>query len=223
MIRPLALWGPGGERPLSTLPAPLPLDELLPGESPWEVELGFGKGRFLLDQAERHPSRRYLGIEMVGKYFRLALGRAERRGLENLLLIRGEALLVAATVLPRRMAQAVHVYFPDPWPKDRHQKRRLFDVDTVDLLLGLLEPGGKLYFATDHLEYGNQVRQVLEGVPGLTLLERSRAWDGEGRTNYEIKYMREGRPILRLEAIAERIDEHTLHPAGAARVLVGPP
>ena len=128
--------------------AALELDELLPG-GPWEVELGFGKGRYLLRRAEESRERRFLGIEVAGKYYRLAATRAERRGLENLLLIRGEALYALSALLPSGFAEAAHVYFPDPWPKSRHQKRRLFDRETVDLVLGTLARGGRLFFATD--------------------------------------------------------------------------
>jgi tRNA (guanine-N7-)-methyltransferase len=113
---------PGGERLLSEVAVPLELDALVPppdaaarpGE--WEVEIGFGKGRYLLRRALAEPRTRFLGIELAGEYFRLLVARARRRGVQNLLAIRGEAQTVLAAVLPRGFARAVHVYFPDPWP-----------------------------------------------------------------------------------------------------------
>jgi tRNA (guanine-N7-)-methyltransferase len=208
-----------GERelPVDRLPTPLPLDQLLPG-GPWEVEIGFGKGRELLRRAEARPGRRFLGIEMAAEYYRRVRDRARRRSLDNLLLIRGEALYLLAVWLPHGLAEVLHVYFPDPWPKSRHQKRRLIDPESLDLLVGILAPGGVLCFATDHLEYGEAVAALLAAHPGLALERLAGGWREGPRTNYEEKFVRAGRPIVRLEA--RRVGaEETLHPAGRAEVL----
>jgi tRNA (guanine-N7-)-methyltransferase len=204
------------EEPLSRQPAPLPLDRWLPGDRPWEVELGFGKGRYLLRRAESEPRGRFLGVEMVSRYYRMVRRRMRHRGAANLMLLRGEALYLLSAVLPRGIASAVHVYFPDPWPKSRHQRRRLFEADTVDLVLGLLAPGGRLFFATDFLEYGGRVTELLAGHPGLDLM-RLTSWPEGPRTNYELKYEREGRPIVRLEARCR--GPAGLHPEGRWAVV----
>ena len=204
------------EEPLCRLPAPLPLDLWLPGEGPWEVELGFGKGRYLLRRAQGEPAGRFLGVEVVSRYYRLVHRRMRRRGVANLMLLRGEALYLLATALPRAIASAVHVYFPDPWPKSRHQKRRLFEADTVDLVLGLLAPGGRLCFATDHTLYGERVAELLGGHPALEVA-RPQGWPEGPRTNYELKYVREGRPIVRLEARCRAAAG--LHPEGRRAVV----
>jgi len=212
---------------LADLPSPLPLAALVPGPagaegagapsgSPWEVEIGFGKGRYLLSRCLASPERRFLGLEVASEYHRRFVGRARRRGLANWAALRGDALYLAAAVLPAGFAAAVHVYFPDPWPKSRHQKRRLFDPETVDLVLGLLQPGGRLCFATDFLAYGERVAELLAGSPGLAV-ERRGAWEEGPRTNYEAKYEAAGRPILRLEATLT--GPPALHPQGAAAVL----
>ena len=114
MIQPVVVATAAGSRSLAELPAPLPLDELVPGPGPWEVELGFGKGRYLLARAQAEPARRFLGVEVVSKYFRLLTERARRRGLANLLTVRAEALYALAALLPRSFAAAVHIYFPNP-------------------------------------------------------------------------------------------------------------
>ncbi len=194
------------------------LDELLPGNGAWEVEIGFGKGRYLLRRARSHPERRFFGLELVSKYYRLLRDRARRRGAGNLLLARGEALFLLSAVLPAAFASRLHVYFPDPWPKSKHHKRRLFDPETVDLVLGVLRPGGELFFATDFIEYGRQVRELLEGYPGLRLEEHDGPWPDGARTNYEAKYMAEGRPILRLFGRLEGTPG-ILHPSGRAGIL----
>jgi tRNA (guanine-N7-)-methyltransferase len=208
------------DRPLADLPSPLPLDRLVPGSGDWEVEIGFGKGRYLLRRCAESPDRRFLGIELAGEYHGIFAARARRRGLANWLALRGEAQYLIASVLPAGFAAALHVYFPDPWPKGRHHKRRLFEAETVDLVLGLLRRGGRLYFATDYPGYGELVHELLAGYPGLLLARRDGPWDGGPRTNYEAKYEAAGRPILRLEGVLE-VDGRAapLHPAGAAAVL----
>jgi len=220
VIQPVRLSAAAGDRGLVGLPAPLPLDELVPGPGDWEVEIGFGKGRYLLRRCREDAGRRFLGIEVAGEYQTLFVSRARRAGLANWLAIRGEALYLLAAVLPAGFASALHVYFPDPWPKSRHHKRRLFDPETVDLVLRLLRRGGRLSFATDFLDYGERVVEILAGYPGLCFARRDRPWDEGPRTNYEAKYEAEGRPILRLEGVLE-IDgrEAPLHPLGAKAVL----
>jgi len=219
---------PEGERLLSQVAVPLDLDALVPagladaatGAVAWEVEVGFGKGRYLLRRALEEPQTRFLGIELAGEYFRLLVGRARRRGVKNLLAIRGEAQTLLAAVLPRGFARAVHVYFPDPWPKARHERRRLFDAQTVDLVLALLVPGGTLWFATDYLDYGEAVAALLASHPAATVHRRPTGWEEGPRTNYEAKYIAEGRPILRLEVTWKGGEGvAALHPEGRRRVL----
>jgi tRNA (guanine-N7-)-methyltransferase len=208
------------DRTLAGFPSPLPLDELVPGSGEWEVEIGFGKGRYLLRRCEQDPLRRFLGIELAGEYHGIFVERARRRGLANWIALRGEAEYLLSSVLTAGFAAAVHVYFPDPWPKGRHRKRRLFDAETVDLVIGLLRGGGRLYFATDFLDYGELVCGLLAGYPGLRLTRRDRPWEEGPRTNYEAKYEAEGRPILRLEgALAVDGRSAPLHPEGAEAVL----
>lgn len=206
---------------LSDVDGPLHPDALIPEPNgPWEVELGFGKGRFMLRSALAHPERRFLGVEVVSKYYRLLERRARRQGADNLLVVRGEALYLLSTVLPPGFASVLHVYFPDPWPKQRHHKRRLFDPETVDLVIGVLKPGGKLCFATDFLEYGERVYKILQDVPGLTLERRDAPWPDGARTNYEAKYIEEGRPILRLEGrMTETPVTERLHPRGTDGIV----
>ena len=193
-----------------------------PDDVPVEVEIGFGKGRYLLARAAAEPERGFLGIESAAAYYGLANQRARRLGIRNLVTLCGEALYLIASCLELARADAVHVYFPDPWPKIRHEKRRLLDAENVDLVLSLLRPHGRLFFATDHLEYGEKVAELLAAHPGLTVESCPGQWPNGTRTNYEMKYEREGRAILRLVATlqADGIGA-ALHPAGRTGVLVG--
>lgn len=224
--RPLASLAPPG-RPLSVdaLNALAPVPGGTAGE--WEIEIGFGKGRYLLERARSEPHRRFLGIELVGQYQRLLLRRARKLGLTNLVACEGEGLYLLSAVLPRHFASAVHVYFPDPWPKTRHQRRRLFDPETVDLVLDLLTPDGRLWFATDHPDYGPAVRQILTDHPALAVTVLDRPWPQGPRTNYEAKYVDEGRPILRLEARLRdgyrEAEADRRHPAGVVGLVAAGP
>lgn len=216
---PVYTLGGGPVLPLHGRPAPPELDSLLAGDAGWVVEIGYGKGRHLLKQSLENPGRRFLGIEIVSKYWRLLGEKAGKRGAANLVNVRGEALSILATALPRGFAAEVHVYFPDPWPKSRHHRRRLFDPETVDLVLGALEPGGRLLFATDFLEYGGLVRAILESHPDLAVTVLPGQWPDGARTNYEAKFIAEGRPILRLEARLKRgASAARLHPVGEQRL-----
>ncbi len=191
--------------------------ELLDGGRSWEVEIGFGKGRYLLARAESDSATRFLGIEVAGEYFGMVCRRMVQRKLENVLLVRGEARACLAAVLPSGFAQMVHVYFPDPWPKGRHAKRRLLQPSTIDLLLRPLKPGGRLYFATDFLDYGREVRALFESHPACRVLIPG-FWPDGARTHYELKYTREGRDILRLEV--ELLEAAGWHPESRLDLLV---
>ncbi|MBP7587706.1 MAG: hypothetical protein KBA72_07115 [Thermoanaerobaculia bacterium] len=219
-LRPLFAADPAlGWAPPEPFPRAVELSSTSTAE-PWEVEIGFGKGRYLLRRAALEPAGRFLGIEIAGEYFRLVARRVARRRLANVVLLEGEAQYLAGAVLPRGFASTVHVYFPDPWPKLRHHRRRLFAPDSLDLVQGLLAPGGRLCFATDFLAYGEQVRELLESHPGTQVTVHEGPWPDGARTNYEAKYIVEGRPILRLEVTFANAAEP--HPRGLLDLLVAP-
>ena len=208
----------GKEQTLAETELPLRLESLgaQPPSADWEVEIGFGKGRFLLEQARSRPEVGFVGIEVSSKYYRHVRDRA--RDLDNLVLLRGEALYLLASVLPTEFASSIHVYFPDPWPKNRHHGRRLFDPESLDLLLRLLQPGGRLIFATDFLDYGEAVRRLLREHPSLCVEDAQDLWGDRPRTHYESKYRREGREIVRVAARLERRSE-LIHPRAGLGVV----
>lgn len=164
--------------------------------APLEVEIGSGKARFLTAAAARQPDHDFLGLELSLAYFRVCRDRVARSGLPNVAVVRADARRFVETSLPETSVAAFHVYFPDPWPKKRHRKRRLLDGVFLDVLARRLLSGGLLRIATDHADYGAGIALSIETVP---LLERL-AWDAlplPPATHYEIKYSAEGRTIWR--------------------------
>lgn len=208
----------GREQGLAETELPLCLRSLFAAaaDDNWEVEIGFGKGKYLLEQARTRPEVGFVGIEVASKYYRRVRDRA--RDLDNLVLLRGEALYLLASVLPAGFARAVHVYFPDPWPKSRHHGRRLFDPESLDLVLRLLRPAGELIFATDFLDYGAMVDELLRQHPRLVVKDAGDSWGNRARTHYEDKYLREGRAIVRIEARLEGAHE-LMHPRAGLGVV----
>jgi tRNA (guanine-N7-)-methyltransferase len=133
---------------------------MFPLAQPLEVELGSGDGSFLAQWAQAHPERDFLGVErLLGRLRKL--GRKGRRlGLVNLRLMRIEASYFLEYLLPAAAAQALHVYFPDPWPKRKHRKHRLVNERFADLAARVLVPDGRVYLRTDDANYFAQMTGV---------------------------------------------------------------
>ena len=187
---------------------PLDFRALFGNDSAVELEIGIGKGRFLLAQAEARPGVNFLGIEWSLKYLRVARDRAERRGLANVRFYRADARHVLADLLPDASVSRVHVYCPDPWPKKRHRKRRLFTAATAAHLGRALVAGGYLDVSTDVLEYFEEIRALIPSHAGLVeAVDPLFPIDGpEGRTSYELKYLALGRTLHRASYARPALD-----------------
>lgn len=161
---------------------------------PVEIEIGSGKGRFLIESAQRHPKVNYVGVEWARKYLRIAHERSLKRELRNIRLVRAEAREFLEFFVPSESTRAFHVYFPDPWPKKRHHKRRLFNPRFLKEVERTLIPGGWLWLATDFRGYFDAISELLAGSDCLH--ETCAEWKGT-KTNYEEKYLAQGRKIFR--------------------------
>ncbi|MDQ7087892.1 MAG: tRNA (guanosine(46)-N7)-methyltransferase TrmB [Acidobacteriota bacterium] len=173
---------------------------------PVELEIGVGKGRFLLLAAAARPETNFIGIEVARAYHEKTLDRLAKRALTNVRLVHGEAGHFVARCLGPASLAAIHVYFPDPWPKKRHHKRRLIRPAVLEHFARVLAPGGLLRVVTDHADYALVIGEVLTAnpefekaaaTPGLWELPGMGDYTTGGVTNFEIKYRREGRPIHR--------------------------
>ncbi len=138
---------------------------------PVELEIGAGDGSFLIQYAARHPERNFLGIERLLGRLRKIDRKARRQGLSNVRGLRLEASYVLRWMIPPGSLTAVHVYFPDPWPKRRHWKRRLVNAEFPQLAALSLLPGGVVYLRTDHVEYAAQMVEVFEAAQQFTRCE----------------------------------------------------
>lgn len=128
-----------------------------------EIDLGCGKGRFLLARAAKNPETNFLGIDRMLRRIRKVDNRARRLDLENVRLLRMEAYYAVAYLVPPAAVDAYYVFFPDPWPKARHEGHRLFNRAFLDALHRTLAPGGVAHVATDHLPYFEQLSGVFAG------------------------------------------------------------
>jgi tRNA (guanine-N7-)-methyltransferase len=147
------------------------LTKLFPKPQPLEVELGSGDGSFLATYAGLHPERNFIGTERLLGRIRKMDRKARRAGLVNLRGVRIESSYFLGFLLPRESAAALHVYFPDPWPKLKHRRHRLVNEAFPALARQALGAGGRVYLRTDHENYFEQMASVFAGSPLFRLTE----------------------------------------------------
>lgn len=141
--------------------------DLFNNTNPVTVEIGFGMGQATAIIAESNPDKNYIGLEVhkpgVGKL----LGEIQNKSLNNLYIIEYDALDVIESMIPDNSVSAFHIFFPDPWPKKKHHKRRLVQRPNTDLLCKKLAPGGYIYMATDWDDYAETAMENLMNTPGI--------------------------------------------------------
>jgi tRNA (guanine-N7-)-methyltransferase len=167
---------------------------------PVEIEVGFGKGLFLLTNSQARPDTNFVGIEIDRKYQLFTATRLAKRDIHNVKLACADARRILAEHVPPASVQAIHVYFPDPWWKKRHHKRRLFSAEFAAACQRVLQSGGWLFVVTDVEEYFQRICQKL-GEQKELQLERptgpSSSVITEDQTNFERKCRLAGKPIFR--------------------------
>ena len=176
-------------------PVPPALFHPRPG-APLELDLGSGKGRFLLARAAKHPGTDFFGVDRMLRRIRKVDNRVRRIPLPNVRLLRAEAFYTVAYLLPPASVDLLWVLFPDPWPKARHQNHRLFNPLFMDALHRVLKPGAVLQFATDHAPYAGDVRAIFAADARFAPAEPYVRPPDE-QTDFE-RYYIQTRPIARL-------------------------
>ena len=149
------------------LPKPWEPEQLFGRVAPLELEIGSGKGMFIAKAAEQCPQHNFLGIEISIKYARYSAARLIRQNRSNAIMICGDAAVVLREVIPNETLAAVHVYFPDPWWKRAHRKRRVLRTEVLQLIERRLMPGGTLHFWTDVEEYFTTTLDLLAKTTAL--------------------------------------------------------
>ncbi len=154
-----------------------------------EIEVGSGKGLFLTNAGKQFPERNFLGIEIARKYARFAAARLARHGLTNAKLIHGDAMRLFVDYVPSDQIAAVHVYFPDPWWKKRHRRRRVLNAALVRNVQRVLVPHGQFHFWTDVREYFESSLQLIAESTSLAgpfeVAEQQPQHDLDYRTHFE--------------------------------------
>jgi tRNA (guanine-N7-)-methyltransferase len=168
------------------------IPQLFGRHAPLEVEIGAGRGDFIIDRAVATLDHDFLAIESVATLAQLIALRAGRRDVTNLRVIRMDARTLVNLMLPDASVSAYHIYFPDPWPKERHLKHRLFMPSFVSSLARTLQPGAHLFVATDVASYAERIFALLLSG-GFRRLDRP--VPGAAQTGFARKFLAEGRPI----------------------------
>ena len=195
LVEPYAPRRIGDNRPLFVRAQPL------------ELEIGCGKGLFLCNQSAAFPHHKFLGVEIAHKYARFSAYRLAKLGRSNAHLIRGDGLALLRDWLPDCCLVAIHVYFPDPWWKARHRKRRVVSQPLGEQALRTLQPGGWLIFWTDVEEYFDEGcasirnsgawRECDTQPPLSALASPDHRLDSEGRTHFDRRMIRHEHEVFR--------------------------
>ena len=161
-------------------------------DAPLELEIGAGRGDFIIDRAAAMPDRDFLAIDLAASVAQLMAVRAGRRGLTNLRVLRMDARPLVNLMLAPQSLSACHIYFPDPWPKERHVKHRLFTPALVRGLTRVLRPAAPLYIATDVREYAAAIFPMVEAAG---FVRSDSAVPGAITTGFARKFIAAGRPV----------------------------
>lgn len=167
---------------------------------PLEIEIGSGKGTFLVQQAALQPGTNFFGIEWTSEYWRYAADRARRHELANVRILRADATEFIRYWLSDSITSVIHLYFSDPWPKTRHHKRRVVQDSTLEQFHRILMPQGELRLVTDHIElwkwYEEHAARATSLFNTVPFVATGSARSGElVGSNFERKFAREGRPF----------------------------
>lgn len=173
------------------------LDALFGRQAPRVVEVGFGMGGSLIEQAETHPDTDFIGIEVHAPGVGKLLDEADKRGLTNLRVYREDALRVLDECIPEASIDTLQLFFPDPWPKKKHQKRRILQPAFAELVRTRLKPGGVFHMATDWQNYAEQMAEIMAAAPGFRNTANSETMPFVPRPTF--------RPLTKFEARGERL------------------
>ena len=172
--------------------------------APVEIEIGAGKGEFIIERAAQFPERDFIAVELSATITRVLAVRCGRAGLDNLRVVRMDARTLVNLMLPDASVSAYHIYYPDPWPKERHVKHRLFKPTLVASLFRTAEPGAIAYVATDVRDYAAEIFPMMEAAGFIRAVQ---AAPGAIRTGFARKYVAAGKAVFRLRFASRAIQQ----------------
>jgi tRNA (guanine-N7-)-methyltransferase len=179
--------------------------DIFSNDHPVEIEIGCGKAKLLIARAQSHPDRNFIGIDYTWRFMKYGCHRSQKRMLPNIRFIKEEAKHIVTEFVRPKSISIFHVYFPDPWPKRRQQKRRLLNRHFVENLHDKLVDDGMIEVVTDDFEYSIAIKAAFAETASLWREIRQSSnkplFDTEVKTNYECKWRAAGRTIYYLEAI----------------------
>ncbi len=180
---------------------PLTWQQIVQGAAPVELEVGSGKGLFLIAAAAERPQHTFVGIEIAAKFAHRAADRLAKRRLTNVNMLRGDAQKFLADVVPDHSLVAVHVYFPDPWWRNKHKKRRILNEHVVQDIQRSLVSGGKLHFWTDVLDYYEHICGLVMDTTTFAgpsyVPQRTAEHSMDYTTHFERRARTHGQPVYR--------------------------
>ena len=178
----------------------LPLGEYFANDAPLEIDLGCGDGSFVLGMAEHYPDRNFLAVERLLGRVRKVCKRSHKMDLKNLKVLRLESLYTLEWLLPESCVDRLHLLCPDPWPKAKHHRRRLFQEPFLNAVVRVLKPGGEFLFKTDHEEYFEWSEEHLAVFDKLERL----SWEEDDffypKTDFQIQWEAEGKSLQGLRS-----------------------
>jgi tRNA (guanine-N7-)-methyltransferase len=176
---------------LRSILEPLNLAEYFPKVQPLEIELGCGDSSFLLKYAQAHPERNFIGVERLGGRIRKLDRKGRRAGLANLRGVRIESGYFLEYLVPPQSATALHIYFPDPWPKRKQLKNRFINERFPEIARRVLQPGGIVYLRTDHADYFEQMESVFAAAKNFRATETPEELNTVP-TDFEVEFLKQG-------------------------------
>lgn len=168
---------------------------------PLEIDLGCGDGSFLMSMAKQYPTHDFIGVERLLGRVRKVCRKAQRQGLHNIKVLRLDSKYLVEWLLPPKSVSRLHLLCPDPWPKAKHHRRRLIQVEFLKAIKRCLTDDGEFLFMTDHPEYHEWTHEVLDEFGGFDLLD----WNEDSffypKTDFQLQWEAEGKSMMRTRCV----------------------
>lgn len=172
--------------------------EICRGDRPLEIDLGCGDGKFLMEMAKEHPERDFIGVERLLGRVRKVCKKIAKRHLDNAHVLRLDSRYVVEWMLPEASVSRLHLLCPDPWPKFKHHRRRVMQLDFLESVRTCLQPGGEFLFMTDHEEYFDWSVSKVAAYGKFEVLDWTEDSFFYPKTDFQLQWEAEGKSMFHL-------------------------